>query len=97
MVDAITKAVKADHKAISAAVFPGPSMARKMVRQDWGEWTLDAYYPMIYNKFYYEGPELKRRWMKRTITGHPVYPSLMVRMKNICINSKLIWIREDLW
>ena len=40
---------------------------------------------------------LKRRWMKRTITGHPVYPSLMVRMKNICINSKLIWIREDLW
>lgn len=128
VVDAITKAVKADHKAISAAVFPGPSMARKMVRQDWGEWTLDAYYPMIYNKFYYEGPEwigrsvkesvetvngrakiyaglmfgdikdnLKRRWMKRTITGHPVYPSLMVRMKNICINSKLIWIREDLW
>ena len=57
VVDAITKAVKADHKAISAAVFPGPSMARKMVRQDWGEWTLDAYYPMIYNKFYYEGPE----------------------------------------
>ena len=32
MVDAITKAVKADHKAISAAVFPGPSMARKMVK-----------------------------------------------------------------
>ena len=53
VVDASTKAVKADHKAISAALFPGPSMARKMVRQDWGEWTLDAYYPMIYNKFYY--------------------------------------------
>ena len=38
-------------------------MARKMVRQDWGEWTLDAYYPMIYNKFYYEGPE----WIGRSV------------------------------
>ena len=35
-------------------ICPGPSRARKMVRQDWGEWTLDAYYPMIYNKFYYD-------------------------------------------
>ena len=47
VVEAITKAVKADHKFISAAVFPGPSMARKMVRQDWGNWSLDAYFPMI--------------------------------------------------
>lgn len=57
VVDRITEAVKADGKAISAAVFPGPSMAKKMVRQDWGNWTLDAYFPMIYNGFYYEGPE----------------------------------------
>ena len=34
--------------------------------------------------------------MKRTITGHPVYPSLMVRIKNICINSTIIGLREDL-
>lgn len=51
VVDQITKAVKADGKAISAAVFPGPSMAKKMVRQDWGNWSLDAYFPMIYNGF----------------------------------------------
>ena len=79
--DAITKAVKADHKAISAAVFPGPSMARKMVRQDWGEWTLDAYYPMIYNKFYYEGPEWIGRSVKEsveTVNGRAkIYAGLM--------------------
>lgn len=63
VVDQITKAVKADGKFISAAVFPGPSMARKMVRQDWGNWSLDAYFPMIYNKFYYEGPE----WIGRSV------------------------------
>ena len=81
VVDAITKAVKTDHKAISAAVFPGPSMARKMVRQDWGEWTLDAYYPMIYNKFYYEGPEWIGRSVKEsveTVNGRAkIYAGLM--------------------
>lgn len=68
VVDAITKAVKADHKFISAAVFPGPSMARRMVRQDWGNWSLDAYFPMIYNKFYYEGPEWIGRSVKESVT-----------------------------
>lgn len=63
VVDRITKAVKADGKTISAAVFPGPSMAKKMVRQDWGNWALDAYFPMIYNGFYYEGPE----WIGRSV------------------------------
>ena len=54
VVDSITTAVKKDNKFISAAVFPGPTMAKKMVRQDWGNWSLDAYFPMIYNKFYLE-------------------------------------------
>ena len=64
VVDAITSAVKADGAhAISAAVFPGPSMAKQMVRQDWGNWSLDAYFPMIYNGFYYEGTE----WIGRSV------------------------------
>lgn len=67
VVDAITKAVKADGKRISAAVFPGPSMARSMVRQDWGNWHLDAYFPMIYNGFYYEGPEWIGRSVKESV------------------------------
>ena len=81
VVNAVTKAVKADHKTISAAVFPGPSMARRMVRQDWGQWSLDAYYPMIYNKFYYEGPEWIGRSVKdsvETVNGRAkIYAGLM--------------------
>lgn len=81
VVEAITKAVKADHKFISAAVFPGPSMARKMVRQDWGNWLLDAYFPMIYNKFYYEGAEWIGRSVQesvQTVNGRAkVYAGLM--------------------
>lgn len=59
----IAERVKRDGKFISSAVFPGPSMAKKMVRQDWGNWPLDAYFPMIYNGFYYEGPE----WIGRSV------------------------------
>ena len=63
VIDTITKALKADGKRVSSAVFPGPSMAKSMVRQDWGNWHLDAYFPMIYNGFYYEGPE----WIGRSV------------------------------
>lgn len=68
--DAITRVVTkihetlaADGKFLSAAVFPGPSMAARMVRQDWGNWPLPAYFPMIYNGFYNEGPE----WIGRSV------------------------------
>lgn len=40
---------------LSAAVFPDPLMSRKMVRQDWGQWNLDYYFPMVYNGFYEAG------------------------------------------
>jgi uncharacterized lipoprotein YddW (UPF0748 family) len=39
-------------KQITAAVFPTPLIARKLVRQNWQAWELDAYYPMMYNGFY---------------------------------------------
>lgn len=54
VVDQITERIHGMGKPISAAVFPGPSMAKRMVRQDWGNWNLDAYFPMIYNGFYNE-------------------------------------------
>lgn len=58
VIDTITKTVKANGGTpISSAVFPGPSMAKSMVRQDWGNWHLDAYFPMIYNGFYFEGAD----------------------------------------
>ncbi len=59
--DSVTKLVKQlakvahdHHKKITAAVFPTPRMARKICRQDWDKWPLDAACPMIYNSFYNE-------------------------------------------
>ncbi len=63
VVTTISKAMGPTGKLLSAAVFPGPSMARRMVRQDWGNWPLKAYFPMIYNGFYNEGPE----WIGRSV------------------------------
>lgn len=76
----LVPAAKQGGKQISAAVFPGPSLARTMVRQDWGRFTLDAYFPMLYHTFYDAGPE----WVKtytaeavRTVTS-PVYSGLFI-------------------
>lgn len=63
VVEQIADSVIGNGKYLSAAVFPGPSMARRMVRQDWGNWPLKAYFPMIYNGFYNEGPE----WIGRSV------------------------------
>lgn len=41
-------------KWITAAVFPTPEVARRIVRQDWTNWNLNAVFPMIYHKFYQE-------------------------------------------
>jgi uncharacterized lipoprotein YddW (UPF0748 family) len=40
-------------KAATAAVFASPAESRKLVRQDWSQFTeLDVIFPMIYHKFY---------------------------------------------
>ena len=65
---------------ITAAVFPGPSRARTMVRQDWSRFGLDAYFPMLYSAFYEAGPEFVRQYTEeavRTVTA-PVYSGLYV-------------------
>jgi len=41
-------------KPITAAVFPTPEVARRIVRQDWTNWNLDGICPMIYHGFYQE-------------------------------------------
>lgn len=86
--DAITRVVTkvyetlaADGKFLSAAVFPGPSMAKKMVRQDWGNWPLPAFFPMTYHGFYNEGAE----WLGRSVAESvkavngkaAIYPGIM--------------------
>lgn len=39
-------------KTISASPFPTPSIARRIVRQDWDQWNLDIVFPMVYSGFY---------------------------------------------
>lgn len=56
IVNRLTEVVHAKNKKINAAVFPGPnSVAKKLVRQEWDKWNLDAFFPMNYNDFYLEG------------------------------------------
>ncbi len=50
----LADAVRDRGKRISAAVFPTPTIARTLVRQDWERWPLDAFFPMVYHNFYDE-------------------------------------------
>lgn len=56
--------VKSHGKMVSAAVFPSPTIARKLVRQDWGGWPLDHFFPMVYHNFYYGDIN----WIKDVVT-----------------------------
>ena len=55
--DYLVPAAHAKGKLITAAVFPGPGIARTHVRQDWARWNLDAFLPMLYHTFYEQGPQ----------------------------------------
>jgi uncharacterized lipoprotein YddW (UPF0748 family) len=55
LVRVLAEAVHAKGKPISAAVFPTPSLARRLVRQAWDDWPLDAFFPMLYHNFYEKG------------------------------------------
>ena len=54
VVNRICEVGKSYQKPITAAVFPTPDLARRIVRQDWPNWNLSAVFPMIYNGFYKE-------------------------------------------
>ena len=57
-VDKVAAAVHKLGKKVSVDVFPGPySYAEHMVRQQWDQWMVDAFFPMNYNDLYEEGPE----------------------------------------
>jgi hypothetical protein len=60
--DAVTRVVtelaevsRGAGKAISAAVFATPTLARRLVRQAWDEWPVDRVFPMMYHPAYDEG------------------------------------------
>jgi hypothetical protein len=54
LVNRLATVVHSKGKKISAAVFPGPELAKKLVRQEWNKWEIDEFFPMNYNDFYLE-------------------------------------------
>ncbi len=57
IVNQLSEVVHSYNKKITAAVFPTPEVARRIVRQDWTNWDLDGICPMIYHGFYRERVE----------------------------------------
>lgn len=58
--ETVTVLARAAHgrgRAVSAAVFPTPAIARTLVRQAWDRWPLDVVFPMLYHGFYREPVE----------------------------------------
>lgn len=57
VVNQLAEVAHKHRKPITAAVFPTPEVARRIVRQDWTNWNLDGVCPMIYHGFYREQPQ----------------------------------------
>jgi len=71
LVNHLVEVAHGKRKQITAAVFPGPALAKKMVRQDWARWNLDAVLPMTYNSFYNEKPEWIEGSVREGVTALP--------------------------
>lgn len=54
VVSGMASVARRHNKPITAAVFPTPEIAKRIVRQDWVNWPLDGICPMIYHGFYKE-------------------------------------------
>ncbi len=83
LVARLTEVAHSRNKQINAAVFPGPnSIAKKIVRQEWNKWGIDAFYPMNYNDFYLEGTEWIGEVCKEAVEtiddSKPVYSGLFI-------------------
>jgi hypothetical protein len=83
MVNRLATMVHSKNKQINAAVFPGPnSVAKKIVRQEWDKWNIDAFFPMNYNDFYLEGTKWIGEMCKESVTTlnntKPVYSGLFI-------------------
>ena len=90
--DYLVPAAHARKKIITAAVFPGPTLAREMVRQDWGRWNLDAFLPMLYNNFYDAGPQWIKKQTREGVatTGKPIYSGLFVHNLDSAVVATLV-------
>lgn len=87
VVNKLADVVHGKNKVINAAVFPGPnSAAKKLVRQEWDKWNLDAFYPMNYNDFYLEDTkwigEVTNEAVSTLKNRKPVFSGLFIRPKS---------------
>lgn len=80
LVNRLADTVHGAGKQLTAAVFPTPSMARKICRQSWDRWPLDAVLPMIYHSFYNEPIEWIGDCVREDIQAvrFPVYAGLFL-------------------
>jgi uncharacterized lipoprotein YddW (UPF0748 family) len=80
LVRALAETVHAHDKPITAAVFPTPALARRLVRQAWDQWPIDAVFPMIYHNFYDEDlawiGEATQEGVAALPAGTPLYSGL---------------------
>ncbi|MET2985532.1 hypothetical protein [Aureibaculum conchae] len=82
MVNRLAEVVHAKNKKINAAVFPGPTIAKKLVRQEWNKWNLDAVFPMNYNDFYLKDAKWVGEMVKEEVASvngkKPIYSGLFI-------------------
>lgn len=73
-------AIRRCNKRAACAVFPSPSLASRLVRQDWSRLRLDLALPMTYYSFYAEGrdwlPSILREAQRETDGRIPLAPGL---------------------
>lgn len=82
MVNRLSEVVHNKGKKINAAVFPGPTIAKQLVRQEWNEWNLDSFFPMNYNDFYLEDAAWVGEMVKEEVASvngqKPIYSGLFI-------------------
>ncbi len=82
VVDRVYHAVRKYDKQTTAAVFPTPSLAKMICRQDWTNWNIDAVMPMIYHSFYNKEvswiEEATREGVNKLPSDVPLYAGLFL-------------------
>lgn len=74
--------IHANGKKYSAAVFPGPTISKQLVRQDFGRWdNMDIFFPMNYHDFYLGDVNWIGEQVAEEVAatkGKPVYSGLFI-------------------
>jgi uncharacterized lipoprotein YddW (UPF0748 family) len=95
--DYMVPAAHTKSKIITAAVFPGPTLAREMVRQDWSRFHLDAFLPMLYHVFYEAGPEWVKQQTAEAVATvkQPVYSGLFIHDMKVEEVTRTVQMAKD--